>query len=94
MITRIVKMTFQDDKQAEFEHIFNRTREGILKFNGCISVELHQDTANPSVYFTISKWLSEEYLEIYRSSEFFKATWKLVKPMFAQKAEAWSLLQL
>lgn len=91
MITRIVKMTFQDGKQEAFEHIFDSTRAGILNFTGCLSVELHKNLENPSIYFTISRWTSAAALENYRSSEFFRKTWSQVKPMFAAGAEAWSL---
>ena len=91
MITRIVKMSFQDGRQQAFEKIFYRTRPAILLFEGCNQVELQRDAKNPAIYFTISRWDSESALENYRSSTLFRNTWSEVKPLFAERAEAWSL---
>lgn len=91
MITRFVKMTFQPEYTGEFEEVFSATRPGILQFPGCRKVELFTDTQNPCTYFTISHWDSEEHLDHYRSSDFFRATWSKVKPMFSARPEAWSL---
>jgi heme-degrading monooxygenase HmoA len=43
------------------------------------------------VYFTISQWESEEALNNYRHSEFFKQTWVKTKALFQERAEAYSL---
>ena len=91
MIIRFVKMTFQDDKVAEFESVFYQTRPGILNFKGCNNVNLYADAKSKNVYFTISEWDSEEDLDAYRSSDFFRKTWSAVKPLFCSRAEAWSL---
>lgn len=91
MITRIVKMTFQGDKVDEFREIFNSSCSLIKAFDGCDGVELKQDIHQAHVFFTISLWKSEEYLNAYRDSYLFRNTWSKVKPLFAEKAEAWSL---
>ena len=91
MITRIVKMTFRADKFAAFEDTFYKTQPAIRNFEGCLGVELHKDISNSSVYFTISRWESSDALENYRASEFFKSTWTKVKPMFIERAQAWTL---
>ena len=44
--------------------------------------------------FTISHWDSEAALELYRQSELFKFTWAKTKPLFEEKAQAWSLLNI
>lgn len=91
MITRIVKMTFSAGKLSAFEAIFYKMQSAIQNFEGCLGVELHKDINTPSVYFTISRWESSDALENYRSSEFFKSTWTKVKPMFMERAQAWTL---
>jgi heme-degrading monooxygenase HmoA len=91
MITRIVKMCFSDEFVGQFKILFDATKANILVFDGCISVKLLQDEANPSLFFTISEWESVEKLNNYRNSELFIQTWKKVKPNFLSKAEAWSL---
>lgn len=85
---RIVKMTFREDTVAEFRRIFDERKERIKNFPGCSHVELLNER---NVFFTYSIWNSSQDLENYRNSELFQSTWALVKPLFAAKAEAWSL---
>lgn len=92
MIIRFVKMTFRPEHTPEFEELFARTRPGILGFGGCRQVDLFTDSADPNTYFTVSHWDSENHLNDYRSSAFFRDTWSRVRPMFGARAEAWSLV--
>ncbi|WP_374163966.1 putative quinol monooxygenase [Arcticibacter sp. MXS-1] len=93
MITRVVKMTFRPEKSEEFLHIFYETQRVIItQFEGCEKLDLLRDSKNPDQYFTLSYWRSEEDLEKYRSSEYFKQTWPEVRALFAERAQAWSLL--
>ena len=94
MITRIVKMTFKEDKVEEFNRIFERSKESIRDFEGCLYVELCRDTEQSNVYFTYSRWESEEALKRYRNSDFFTSTWNKTKMLFADKPEAYSLEQI
>jgi heme-degrading monooxygenase HmoA len=91
MILRLVKMVFVDNYISDFVEIFKQSQPKIAKMTGCISVKLQQGVNNPQIFFTISEWETEAHLEDYRKSELFISTWKKVKPMFAAKAEAWSL---
>ena len=94
MITRIVKMTFRPGTEADFQQVFRDSQPVIKTFAGCIEVNAFNDVANPLVYFTISKWESEEALNNYRNSEFFMQTWTKSKALFADKAQAWSLADI
>jgi quinol monooxygenase YgiN len=91
MITRLVKMTFREEKVSEFLTLYNNSRERIAGFDGCIKVSLFQDINHPAIFFTYSEWLSEAHLDIYRKSEIFLTIWKKAKACFASPAEAWSL---
>jgi quinol monooxygenase YgiN len=91
MITRIVKMTFKRDKLEDFQRIFERSKEEIRDFEGCLHVELYRDTMQENVYFTYSQWVSEDELNAYRNSPFFESTWNETKSLFADKPEAHSL---
>lgn len=93
MIIRIVKMTFEATSVAQFESLFNERKEMIRSFNGCLHLELWQEAGNDNVYFTYSKWESEDHLNKYRFSELFKDTWVKTKALFAAKPEAWSVEQ-
>jgi len=92
MITRIVKMSFEAGKAEQFLEIFEEMKQHIAQSEGCFELNLHQDLANPNQFFTISLWDSEVNLDRYRNSELFKLTWARVKPLFAERAEAWSLI--
>ncbi|MBC7757956.1 MAG: antibiotic biosynthesis monooxygenase [Phormidesmis sp. FL-bin-119] len=94
MITRVVKMTFREDEIQSFEQIFAESAALIESFEGCGEVKLMRDISHNNVFFTLSKWQTEEHLQIYRSSILFKMTWARVKPLFSEKAEAWSLLNI
>ena len=91
MIIRIVKMTLKKDKLEEFQRIFERSKGAIRDFEGCLHVELCRDTIQENVYFTYSQWVSEDELNAYRNSPFFKSTWNETKALFAEKPEAHSL---
>jgi hypothetical protein len=87
-LIRIVKMTFKPEHVETFRHIFEERKERIASFPGCSSLELlHED----NIYFTYSKWDDAEALEKYRQSELFQSTWDLVKKLFGDKPEAWSV---
>jgi quinol monooxygenase YgiN len=87
-LIRIVKMTFQEEQVETFLHIFEERKERIASFPGCSNLELLRDG---NIFFTYSNWDDEASLEKYRNSELFQDTWKLVKKLFAVKAEAWSV---
>lgn len=91
MITRIVKLTIRQEKAAEFIALFNDSKTLIKNSPGCHHIELFSDIHQPNVFFTHSRWDSEEQLNQYRNSELFKNIWPRTKNLFAAKAEAWSL---
>ena len=91
MITRIVKMTFIHQNIDSFKEIFYESQKLITAFDGCIRLELMKDVSNECIFFTISYWQSEVKLNSYRDSYLFKNTWSKVKPLFSEKAMAWSL---
>jgi quinol monooxygenase YgiN len=63
----------------------------LAKSDGCIHLEIFKSTSDNVTYFTISNWQSEKHLERYRQSELFKEIWSKVKPLFNNKAQAWTL---
>ncbi len=94
MLTRIVKLTFDPDKVADFMVVFEASKAAIRAFPGCKRMSLARDQAVPNVLFTISQWEHAEALEQYRRSELFQQTWAKTKVLFAERAEAWSLEML
>lgn len=90
---RIVKMIFREQEINTFQLHFEKVGDQILQMDGCNGLSLLQDRRDKRIFFTYSKWDGPEALEAYRQSELFKQTWSKVKPLFAEKAEAWSVDQ-
>lgn len=93
MLVRIVKMQFKADFIEDFKIIFKNVQPLIAASDGCFEVKLLQHETDSSIFFTISKWRSADDLENYRNATLFTTTWAKVKPNFASKAEAWSLIE-
>lgn len=91
MIKRIVKLTFQPEKTADFLEIFAYHKERILVFPGCKHIELLRCKDPENIFFTLSFWESEAALESYRQSELFQDTWGKTKVLFSDRPEAWTV---
>lgn len=93
-ILRIVRLTFDKTTSAEFLEIFHSTKNLIRSSEGCLYLRLMQDLQNSCVFYTYSKWVSEEALEAYRNSALFKDVWSRTKILFADKPLAYSLISV
>ncbi|NKI32030.1 putative quinol monooxygenase [Croceivirga thetidis] len=91
MLVRIVKLVFKPENISSFENIFEESKDQIRNFAGCQHLELFQDKNDKTTFFTYSFWETENALENYRNSEFFRKTWSKTKVLFAAKPEAWSV---
>jgi len=91
MIIRFVKMSFQAEHVNDFIQFEKSIYDTIRSSEGCEYLQILQDKNNPQIFFTQSHWQSEEFLNQYRHSDFFKETWTKVKKWFNNKPEAWSL---
>lgn len=91
MITRIVKMKFQEEHISEFKKFSKEIEDVIKAQEGCLALEILQDISDKSTFFTYSKWNSENDLNKYRNSDFFKNIWPKTKLWFSGKPNAWSV---
>ena len=91
MITRIVKLNFEDDKVDDFLAFFNTINHIINNFPGCYGMKLYQDVKDPSIIMTYSHWENEQALNNYRDSDAFGNIWPNIKPWFKNKPEAWTV---
>lgn len=94
MIIRVVKMTFRIEEIENFKTVFKNSKEKIRGFPGVQHLELLQANDTPNIFFTYSYWKTAEDLEKYRHSALFKTVWSKTKPLFKEKAEAWSTNRL
>jgi len=91
MIKRIVKLTIKEGEKESYIATFHKNKKTIVGFEGCSHVESWQAVYPKNVFFTYSFWDSDEALNNYRNSDFFKKVWTNLKPKFSAKAEAWSV---
>lgn len=94
MLVRIVKLSFNEEHIETFLENFETQKNDIRNFEGCRLLELYQDKENSSIFFTYSYWTSDEALNNYRNSDFFKGVWAQTKVFFNAKPEAWSINKL
>lgn len=93
MIVRIVKMIFESEHSEEFLNYSLSIHDKIVAQAGCLHMEILRDVANPNIFFTYSHWESEEFLNLYRESDFFTEVWSSTKKWFADKPQAWTTIR-
>ena len=91
MITRIVKLEFQDDKIDEFLSFFDSIKQVVNSFPGCEGMMLYVDINDPTIVITYSYWQEQSNLDDYRNSSQFGSIWPKIKPWFSEKPQAWTL---
>ena len=94
MLIRIVRMHFRAEEVPAFLDLFWKKYPFISTFPGVVALTLQKDAREPNVYYTHSVWEEESYLETYRNSELFADVWSKTKPLFVEKAKAFSLLEV
>lgn len=94
MLIRIVKLSFHQEHIPTFKAVFEKSKEKIRNFDGCRLLELYNDKEHKNIFFTYSYWDSEEDLNKYRNSDYFKKVWSSTKTLFNDKPEAWSVNRL
>ena len=90
MIVRLVKLEIQAEYAEQFAAFFQAEASQIQAWPGCHGVKAFRDVNQKSRFFTQSLWESEEALDQYRESDFFRKNWKTVKAWFAEPAQSWS----
>ena len=94
MITRIVRLSFDPQYVEDFLKVFADTKNDIRAFDGCTYLALMKDHELPNVYYTHSKWISDEALQQYRKSSLFNNTWAKTKILFNDTPLAYSLVSV
>ena len=88
-------MSFDKRNANLFLEIFNEHRNQIRAAEGCTYLELWQtEEEHSTLFFTHSKWDSEEHLNNYRNSDIFKIVWPKTKALFNAAPQAWTVNSL
>lgn len=91
MLIRIVRLTLQPERVADFLTIFRDSENEIRNMPGCRHLELWQDADAPHIYCTHSHWDSAADLDAYRRSTLFGQVWPATKALFAAPPLAFSV---
>jgi quinol monooxygenase YgiN len=91
---RVVRMHFKQEHIEDFKQLFESRKELIRNFEGCTYLELWQDEADASIFYTYSIWKQSSDLECYRMSDLFQDTWSCVKKWFHDSPKAFSANKL
>lgn len=84
-------MVFRESEVDNFKLLFEESKDLIRAFPGVMHLELLEECSEMgNIFFTYSHWQSATDLENYRHSQLFKKVWAQTKPLFKEKAEAWS----
>jgi len=86
-------MEFQPAHVDDFLAHFSAVRGLIRNYPGVQHLELRRDASHSNVYYTYSIWNGVNDLESYRQSDLFKQAWAQAKAWFAEKPQAFSLLE-
>jgi quinol monooxygenase YgiN len=90
MIVRLVSLSFKPDKLEEFKQLYEEVVHQIRAHPGCLFVQLVTDTGGQGDCYTISHWRSQESLDAYPHSQFFRGVWPRIKEMLREKPWAQS----
>lgn len=82
----VARIKARSDAVQEVKNALLKLVEPTLnKDDGCISYDLYQDNDNPSLFFFLEKWESEELLEKHLNSEHIKAYRKAAEGLIEQR---------
>lgn len=90
MVIRVVRMSFKEEKVQDFISLFNKTKNSIRDFDGCLRLDLLQDFGQEHILTTYSYWQDLKSLDKYRHSPLFLDTWAEMKEYFSAKPIAFS----
>ena len=92
MLLRLIRMTFEPARAADFLAIYQASASRIRQQPGCQHLELWQDAGQPHVFCTYSHWDDEAALNAYRRSALFGEVWPATKRLFGAPPFACSSL--
>ena len=88
MITRIVRLTIQENHIDDFAVFSEQIKTTIQSFSGCSELKILHNNYKPEIFMTYSIWDNEAALNEYRKSEFFLKIWPKAKLWFSAKPSA------
>ncbi len=94
MIVRIVRLPADPAKFDELAELYKNGAKVVRSWPGSLKLELFQDADDPYTLVTISHWESEEALQDYRHSDYFRGFWPKVRASLRNSASAETLIPI
>ncbi len=90
-MVRVVLLKFHSDQVKDALDKLNSIAPKVRAQRGCKFLEISQGFHDKSEIITYSYWESQNDLNVYRQSDFFRAFWKDIRVNFQEPARAWSV---
>jgi quinol monooxygenase YgiN len=85
-VTVVARIKARPDAIEKVNEALLKLVESTLnKDDGCINYDLYQDSDNPSLFFFLENWESEEFLKKHLDSEHIQAYRKTIKDFIEQR---------
>jgi quinol monooxygenase YgiN len=88
MVIRIVSLKCRPEDVDAFRLLLRESSPRVRQSPGCLSLQIVNDIADPTSFFTLSTWRDRDALEAYRASPLFVEIWPRVKAFLREAAWA------
>ena len=88
MVIRLVSLKCKPEDVGAFRLFLHDSAPRVRDFSGCFSLQIVNDVADSTSFFTISTWRDVDALEAYRTSPLFNQVWPRIKAFLREPARA------
>ena len=88
MVIRIVSLKCKPEDIDAFRLFVRESSLRVRQSPGCLALQIVNDIADPTSFFTLSTWRDADALEAYRASPLFVKIWPRVKAFLCEAAWA------
>ena len=88
MVIRIVSLKCKPEDVDAFRLFLHDSAPRVRNVPGCLSLQIVNDVADSTSFFTISTWRDVDALEAYRTSPLFEQVWPRIKAFLREPARA------
>ena len=88
MVIRIVSLKCKPEDVDAFRLVLRNSFPRVRQFPGCLALQIVNDIADPTSFFTLSTWRDVDALEAYRTSPLFEQVWPRIKAFLREAAWA------
>jgi quinol monooxygenase YgiN len=87
-VNAVVVLKTKDDMRNGFTEIMKASKPKLLAAEGCLSVDMYQDHADPNTFVLIEEWVSEEKHKQYFGSLIESGEWESMSQHLATSPDS------